>query len=101
MTQNNFPLTCHDTYNKGSFSGENMKLDDRTIELPGIKPPAKTNAERSRAKRERLQAEGKKQISVTVSLEVIEAIRKHIEFKDMTLGDAAEKALRDRFLRKR
>jgi UDP-N-acetyl-D-mannosaminuronic acid transferase (WecB/TagA/CpsF family) len=78
-----------------------MKLDDKTLELPGLKKTAMTNAERSKAKRERLAAEGKKQISVTVSLEVIEAIRKHTEFKDMTLGEAAEKALRGYFLRKR
>lgn len=62
---------------------------------------AMSNADRSRAKREKLLAEGKKQISVTLSLEVIQALEKHVEFKDLTLGDAVEKALRDRFLRKR
>lgn len=85
------------------------RKDDVTGELPGVprrqgRPPtgkALDNAARSKAKRERLEAEGKKQVSVTISIEVLEAIRKHIEFKDLTLGDAFEKALRDRFLRKR
>ena len=85
------------------------KRDDVTAELPGVRrrqgrPPtgkALDNAARSRAKRERLEAEGKKQVSVTISIEVLDAIKKHIEFKDLTLGDAFEKALRDRFLRKR
>lgn len=87
-----------------------MRKDDVTQELPGVpkprgRPPtgkAKTNAQRSKEKRDRLKAEGKEQISLILSVDVIEAIRKHIEFKDgLTLGDAAEKALRDRFLRKR
>lgn len=85
------------------------RKDDLTLELPGVvrrpgRPrtgEALDNSARSKAKRERLEAEGKKQVSVTISLEVLEAIKKHIEFKDLTLGDAFEKALRDRFLRKR
>ena len=83
--------------------------DDVTAPLPGVpkkqgRPAtgrAMDNAARSKAKREKLLAEGKKQISVTLSLEVIQAVEKHVEFKDLTLGDAVEKALRDRFLRKR
>lgn len=59
------------------------------------------NAARSKAKRDRLEADGKKQVSVTISIEVLEAIKKHVQFKDLTLGDAFDKALRDRFLRKR
>ena len=89
-----------------------MKNNDSPLELPGIPPAPKKrgrpptgqaqgNAERCRASRARRAAEGKKQISVTISLEVIEAIKKHVEFKEMDLGDAVEKALRDRFLRKR
>jgi len=86
-----------------------QKGDVFTAPLPGVakklgRPAtgkAMDNAARSKAKREKLLAEGKKQISVTLSLEVIEALEKHIEFKDLTLGDAVEKALRDRFLRKR
>jgi hypothetical protein len=77
------------------------KLDDVTGELPGLKKLPKGNAERSKAKRDRLLAEGKKQVSITLSLEVIAALEKHVQFKDLTLGDAVEKALRDRFLRKR
>lgn len=86
-----------------------MRKDDLTAELPGVparrgRPKtgqAMTDAQRSKAKRDRLAAEGKKQISCTLSLEVIEAVKRHIEFKDLDLGDAIEKALRDRFLRKR
>jgi len=85
------------------------RKDDVTMDLPGVvkrlgRPPtgkAMDDAARSKAKRDRLQAEGKKQVSVTISIEVLDAIKKHIEFKDLTLGDAFEKALRDRFLRKR
>lgn len=85
------------------------RKDDVTLELPAVprrrgRPPtgeAKSDAQLGKAKRDRLLAEGKKQISATLSLEVIEAVKKHIEFKDLTLGDAIEKALRDRFLRKR
>jgi len=85
------------------------RRDDMTAELPGVakrrgRPAtgeAMGDAERSKAKRVRLAAEGKKQVSVTISIEVLDAIKKHIEFKDLTLGDAFEKALRDRFLRKR
>lgn len=79
------------------------------LSLPGVpkrpgRPPtgkAMDDSARSKAKRDRLAAEGKKQVSVTISIEVLEAIKKHIEFKDLTMGDAFEKALRDRFLRKR
>lgn len=86
-----------------------VRKDDITSELPGVprrpgRPPsgkAKDDSKRSQDKRARLLAEGKKQISITLSLEVIDALKKHIEFKDLTLGDAVEKALRDRFLRKR
>lgn len=85
------------------------RVDDRTVELPGVpkrpgRPPtgkALDNAARSKAKRDRLEADGKKQVSVTISIEVLEAIKKHVQFKDLTLGDAFDKALRDRFLRKR
>lgn len=85
------------------------RKDDVTGELPGVpkrvgRPAtgkALDNAARSKAKRDRLAAEGKKQVSVTISLEVLDAIHKHVQFKDLTLGDAFEKALRDRFLRKR
>lgn len=86
-----------------------MRKDEVTIELPGVarrpgRPPtgkALDNAARSKAKRDRLEADGKKQVSVTISIEVLEAIKKHVQFKDLTLGDAFDKALRDRFLRKR
>jgi len=83
--------------------------DDVTGSLPGVPAPrgrpktgqALTNAQRQKAKRDRLAAEGKKQISATLSIEVIDAVKKHVEFRDLDIGDAIEKALRDRFLRKR
>lgn len=86
-----------------------MRSDDVTGELPAVgkrvgRPAsgnALDNAARSKAKRDRLEADGKKQVSVTISIEVLEAIKKHVQFKDLTLGDAFDKALRDRFLRKR
>lgn len=85
------------------------RRDDLTVELPGVakrlgRPPtgkALDNAARSKAKRDRLEVDGKKQVSVTISIDVLEAIKKHVQFKDLTLGDAFDKALRDRFLRKR
>lgn len=85
------------------------RKDDVTIQLPGVprrpgRPStgkALDNAARSKAKRDRLEADGKKQVSVTISIDVLEAIKRHVQFKDLTLGDAFDKALRDRFLRKR
>lgn len=85
------------------------RKDEVTAELPGVpkrrgRPAtgaAMSDAQRSKSKRERLLAEGKQQVSAVLSLEVIAAVKKHIEFKDLTIGDAIEKALRDRFLRPR
>jgi len=63
---------------------------------------AMTDAERQKKRRAKLAAEGKEVLgSVVVSKEVREALSKYVEFKDMTLGDAVDRILRDRLLRKR
>lgn len=50
----------------------------------------------------KLEAEGKGVLPpAVVSMEVKQALAKFIRFKDMTLGDALERIVRDRLLRKR
>jgi type IV secretory pathway VirD2 relaxase len=57
---------------------------------------------RQARRREKLAAEGKGLLPpAVVSQEVLEALAKYIQFKDMTLGDAVEKIVRHRLLRKR
>jgi len=57
---------------------------------------------RQARRRAKLEAEGKTLLpAAKVSLEVAEALAKYIRFKDMTLGDALERIVRDRLLRKR
>ena len=57
---------------------------------------------RQARRREKLEAEGKTLLPrVVVSLEVQQALAKFIQFKDMTLGDALDRIVRDRLLRKR
>lgn len=57
---------------------------------------------RQARRREKLEAEGKTLLPrVAVSLEVRDALAKFIQFKDMTLGDALDRIVRDRLLRKR
>lgn len=51
---------------------------------------------------EKLEAAGKALLPrVVVSTEVKTALAKFIQFKDMTLGDAVDRIVRDRLLRKR
>jgi len=86
-----------------------MSKDEVTIELPGVpkrrgRPPtgqAMSSAERKAAQRQRLLDEGKASLTVNVSLEVIEALRKHVQFKDEDQGDAVDRILRSYLLRKR
>lgn len=87
-----------------------MRKDDVTAELPGVpkrrgRPAtgtAMTAAERQKKRREKLADEGKALLSsVVVGKDVQEALSKHVEFKDMTLGDAVDKILRGYLLRKR
>jgi hypothetical protein len=51
--------------------------------------------------RERLREQGREILTVDVPQEVAEALRRYVEFKDMTQGQAVERILRDRLLRKR
>lgn len=57
---------------------------------------------RQARRRAKLEVEGKALLPPTVvSLEVQKALAKFIQFKDMTLGDALDRIVRDRLLRKR
>jgi hypothetical protein len=60
-------------------------------------------ADRQRRRLEKLEAEGKALLPrVVVSQDVHKALAKFIQFKDgMTLGDALDRIVRDRLLRKR
>jgi type IV secretory pathway VirD2 relaxase len=59
-------------------------------------------AERQARRRAKLEAEGKALLPpVVVSQEVEKALATYIQFKDMTLGDAIERIVRHRLLRKR
>lgn len=59
-------------------------------------------AERQARRLAKLEAEGKGLLPpAVVSLEVKQALAKFIQFKDMTLGDALDRIVRDRLLRKR
>jgi hypothetical protein len=59
-------------------------------------------AERQARRRAKLKAEGKAILPpVVVSQDVEQALAKFIQFKDMTLGDALDRIVRDRLLRKR
>jgi hypothetical protein len=62
---------------------------------------AATAAERQAARRDRLKKAGKGVLTVEVSLDVIHALNVFVKFKDVTLGEVVDRALRDRFLRKR
>jgi hypothetical protein len=62
---------------------------------------AKSGAERAAARRERLKAEGKEVLSCEVGADVIEALRKNVQFKDLTQGEAVDRILRAYLLRKR
>lgn len=64
---------------------------------------ALTAAERQQRRLAKLEAEGKALLpQVVVSQAVHEALVKFIKFKDgMTLGDAVDRIVRDRLLRKR
>ncbi|MRW85271.1 hypothetical protein GJ698_14395 [Pseudoduganella sp. FT26W] len=70
---------------------------------PGRPPTgvAKTAAERQAARRERLAKKGKGVLTVDVSQEVIEALDKYVQFKDVTKGDVVDRLLRGALLRKR
>lgn len=63
---------------------------------------ALSDSARQARRREKLEAEGMALLPrVKVSVQVQQALAKYIQFKDMTLGDALDRIVRDRLLRKR
>lgn len=63
---------------------------------------ALTASERQARRRAKLKEEGKAVLPpAVVSQEVEQALARFIQFKDMTLGDALDRIVRDRLLRKR
>lgn len=59
-------------------------------------------AERQARRVAKLEADGKALLPrIAVSREAQQALYKFIQFKDMTLGDALDRILRDRLLRRR
>jgi hypothetical protein len=77
-----------------------QSTDQVTAELPGVTLKSKV-AIRQAARRQRLKDEGKGTLACEVSLEVLEALRKHLQFKDETQGQAVDRILRGYLLRKR
>lgn len=93
-----------------------MRKDDRTAELPGVprrrgRPAtgkAMSGAARQAAYRERQKLIGREEVSAFLGVEVAEALRAYVARQNadradepMTLGDAVERILRDRLMRKR
>lgn len=85
-------------------------LDNHTVDpvtpakRPRGRPPldgAKTPAQRQKEHRDRLRASGEASLTVTLPLELLEALDKFVEYKDMSKSDAVARILRDRLLRKR
>lgn len=62
---------------------------------------AKSGAERQRARRERLRTSGLGVLTVEVSLDILDALDKFVQFKDETKGQVVDRILRDRLLRRR
>lgn len=86
--------------------------DSFTAEIAGIPTPARkrgrpaaadsmTPAQRQAAYRARLAEAGRKPVTVNISQEVIDAIAKYAEFRDVDLGLIVDKVLRQHFLRAR
>lgn len=64
-------------------------------------PNAPTAAERKRAQRQRLADQGKVARTYNLSVEVVAALDKFVQFKDEDKDAVVERILRDRLLRKR
>lgn len=88
----------------------NMATIDKAVEPaegPAKKgrPPtgkALSGSDRQARRLAKLGAEGKALLpQAVVSIEVQQALKKFIRFKEMTLGDALDRIVRDRLLRKR
>lgn len=86
-----------------------QKEDSFTRDIDGMpkrrgrpaSPDTPTAAERKAAHRQKLAEEGKGEISLILSLDVIDALGKHVQFKDEGKGEAADRILRAYLLRKR
>lgn len=68
------------------------------------RPPtgeAKTGAQRQAEYRARMRSKGLEDISIFVTAEVAQALAKHVEFKDVALGEVVDRILRAYLLRKR
>jgi hypothetical protein len=85
--------------------------DSKTIDLVGEpkrgrgRPtgdqPAMTPAERQRAYVERKRAAGKGFLTISLPLDLIGALDKHIQFKGLNKDEVLEKLIRNQLLRKR
>jgi hypothetical protein len=64
-------------------------------------PDARTPAQRKADQRARLKAGGVQTITLDVSAELVEAIKKAIKFKTETQSQVVERILRNQLLRKR
>lgn len=93
-----------------------MRKDDLTEELPGVpkrrgRPSsgrALSGAQRQAAYRERQKETGRHEVTAFLDVEVANALRAYVARQNadragnpMTLGDAVERIVRDRLLRKR
>lgn len=93
-----------------------MRKDNRTIELPGVprrrgRPTtgkALSGGARQAAYRERQKQAGLEEVSAFLSTDVAAALRAYVARQNadrtddpITLGDAVERILRDRLMRKR
>lgn len=63
--------------------------------------PALTSAQRQAVRRARLKESGVMALTVSLSADVLAALSKFVEFKDMTKDQVVERILRDRLFRKR
>lgn len=64
-------------------------------------PNALTPAQRKKAQRERLAAAGKVSRTFDLSIELVQALDKFVQFKDEDRNEVVERILRDRLMRKR
>lgn len=62
---------------------------------------AMTAAERQKARREKLKAAGIGSLTVQLPVEVIDAVRRFLKFKDETQDQLIERLLRQQLMRKR
>lgn len=85
--------------------------DNRTIDMlpparrgrgrPVGGGPAMTPAQRQKARRDRLKAEGAGFLTVELPVEVLAALDRFVQFKDISKGEVVERVLRRELMRKR